>query len=511
LSGAGRPEPPPDPPAGDATAPDSIARNTGFALGVKLTGALFTAGLTLFLVRALGPDDYGVFALALSVGTLILLPSNLGISGATARFIAERRGDASAVSAVVADALRLKIAISAFFSLALVALAGPIADAYGASGLAAPLRILAVALFGQSLLLLYDSVFESLGRVSIYLRVVAVESAAETGASITFVLLGGGAAGAMLGRAAGYAVAGGLGLGLLLRTLGRRILPRVGTSQGHMRKIAGYGSALLVIDGAFTLFSRIDVLLIGAIISVPAVAQFEAPLRLVNFLGYAGLAANTGVAPRVARGAGEPDRAAFESALRYLMLLQGLFLAPLVVWAEPLTELALGPGFEESAEVLRWLAPFTFLLGISPLLAGAVNYLGEARRRVPIAIGALLVNLVIDLALLSEIGVVAGAIGTDVAYTLYVVAHLWICRRLLGTPLRPLLVTLGRTLLAGAVMAAVLLAFGTSEVSVPILLAGGALGAIAYAATLVAIRELQTSELVRVRDRARALLRRPLR
>ena len=38
----------------------------------------------------------------------------------------------------------------------------------------------------------------------------------------------------------------------------------------------------------------------------------------------------------------------------------------------------LGSGYEESVDVLRALAPFAVLVGISPLLARAVNYMGEA-------------------------------------------------------------------------------------------------------------------------------------
>ena len=71
------------------------------------------------------------------------------------------------------------------------------------------------------------------------------------------------------------------------------------------------------------------------------------------------------------------------------MALQGLFIAPLVVWAEPISDLVLGTEYNDSAEVLRAIAPYMFLLAISPVLARGVNYMGEARRRIPIAIGAL--------------------------------------------------------------------------------------------------------------------------
>src|SRR5215212_1936883 len=55
---------------------DSITRNTAFGLATQLTTAAFTAALTLILVRVLGPDEYGVFAIAVGMGTLLVLVSD---------------------------------------------------------------------------------------------------------------------------------------------------------------------------------------------------------------------------------------------------------------------------------------------------------------------------------------------------------------------------------------------------------------------------------------------------
>lgn len=494
------------PHADDPGAAGGIFRNAGFALAVRLMSAAFTAGLTLFLVRRLGPRDYGIFTLALSAGGLALLPSDFGISQAAARYVAEVRGDADAVAKVVADALRLKLVASGAVAVLLVALAGPIASAYQTPALAGPIRILSIGLFGQSLLFLYDGVFEATGRISQYLRVVTVESALEAGLSIGLVLLGGGASGAMAGRAGAYAFGAGFGLVLLGRSLHRRILPGRSSGGGHTRRLATYGSALLIVDGAFTLFSRIDILLIGAILTVPAVARFSAPLMLVGFLGYLGQAVSAGVAPRLASAEGEPDGAAFERALHYLIAFQGMLLAPLIVWAKPITDLLLGPGYGQSAGVLRGLSAFAFLVGISPLLAHAVNYLGEARRRIPIAIAAVLLNAAIDVVLLPEIGVVAGAVGTGIAYAFYASANLLLCRRLLGIALRPLGWTLARVLVAAAGMAGVLALFGTDQVGVPLLVAGTLLGAAGYVGFLLALRVVGPDDLSAVGRRVRGIL-----
>ena len=481
---------------------DSIARNTVFAVAVRLTGAVFTGILTIFLVRYLGPAEYGVFALAMGVGALMTVPADLGISMSAARFVAELRGDSGSVAKVVSDAFRLKLVVGGLSALGLIALAGPIASAYGVPDLAWPLRILAFATFGQSLMLLWATIFEALGRISVYLRVVLAESAVETGLSITIVLFGTGATGAMAGRAAAYAFAAGFGLALITRTIGRSVRPR-GAGHGHARRIAIYGSALVLVDGAFTLFSTIDVLLIGAILSVSAVGLFEAAYRLAGLLYFIGAPVRSAVAPRLTSGGGGPDHEALETALRYMVLVQGVVLAPLIVWAEPLTRIALGTQYLGSVDTLRALAPFALLTAVSPLLAGAANYLGAAARRVPIAIAAVVVNAAIDVALLEEIGIVAAAIGTDVAYALYVGAHLRLCQDVAGLRLRPLVAPFLGSLAAAGGMALVLLIFGTGEIHVALVVVGGALGSAVYVGILVVTRQIRLDELAALGRRLR--------
>jgi O-antigen/teichoic acid export membrane protein len=304
-------------------------------------------------------------------------------------------------------------------------------------------------------------------------------------------------------------------MAMMWRLVGR---PRPAEGEGEelsdvgIRRIAGYAGALLVIEGAFVLFEQIDVLLIGALLSATAAGLFQAPLRLVTFLHYPAYAVAAGVAPRVARHEVEGSSVdPFAGALRGLVLFQAALLAPLVIWADPLVELVLGPDYAKSAEVLRALAPYVFLAGLGPLVSMAVNYLGEARRRLPIAIVAVAVNAGIDVVLIPEIGIVAGAIGTNVAYAIYVPAHLWICRSLLDLPMRPLLVSFAKALVAAAAMAGVLALFGTKDVSLPELLAGGVIGLAVYVGALLVLRELSRDEMrvLWASGRARLLASRP--
>ncbi len=474
----------------DRSQGDSIARNAAFALASQGATAVFTAALTLVLVRVLEPSGYGLFALAISAGTLALLPADFGVAQSTARYIAERRGDVGVVATTLAKGLRLKLVLTTAFTAVLVALAGPIASAYGEPGLADPLRGVFIALLGQSVMLLFMRALVALRRVDVQFRLVFLESAVEFSASIGLVLAVGGATGAAFGRAIGYSFGALLGIFLVWRLFGRSPL-KVGRGGPRYRELAGYATALLVVDGAFALFSQIDVLLLGAILGASSVGIYAAPLRLTTLLHYPGLAAASAVAPRLARHPDDPpDVPALAAGLRFLILLQAAVAVVIAVWATPIVDLLLGPDYEESADVLRALAPLVFLKGLGPLASATINYVGEARRRVPVAIASVIVNVVLLLVLVPDIGVVGAAVSVDVAYALYVGAHIWLCRVTLGLELRPLALTLSRTAVAGASFALVLLAFGAEELS----LLGALAGSLAFVAVLGASREVSIAE-----------------
>lgn len=300
----------------------SVARNTVLALAVQLLTAAFTAALTLVLVRVLDSDGFGILALAVSIGSLLLIPIDFGISHAAARFVAEQRDDREVAPGIVAAALRLKLVASGLVSLALLGLAGTIANAYDEPGLAWPLRAVAITVFFQSLFLFATTIFVASANIAKNLRLQFCESVVETGATLVFVLLGGGAAGAAFGRAAGFAAGGLLALVVLVRFFGRRVVTAP-PDRARMRRLGGYAGALTLVDSGFTVFAQMNVLILGAFTGSAAVGLFAAPQRLLPFVRLPGESLANGVAPQLARSPGrEPNVGAFLTALRLLLIVQ---------------------------------------------------------------------------------------------------------------------------------------------------------------------------------------------
>ena len=485
----------------DADAPptETVRSGTAWGLATQLTTAAGTAVLTLYLVHSLGPQGFGLLALAISVGGLVLEPSDFGISISAARQVAVQHQDPRRVAAIVAEGVRLKLVAGSFVSVALIALAEPIANAYGEPHLAWPVRWIAVTVFFQSLFAYYRGIWGSLRRQSTNFRLVASESLAETTFSIALVVAGAGAAGAAAGRATGYVVGALVAIVVTARALGRTSLPRLRRGSREIRgRIATYARSLFALDLAFAASAQLPPLLIGAFYSATSVAFFQAPARLIVFLGYPGLSLANAIAPRVARDddEGPAELSMFSSSLRWLILFQGVIIAPLVVWATPIVHLLLGDEFAESAEILRVITPYVFFAGITPLVTLSMSYLGEAALRVRISLISVVLEAVTLLILLPTMGVVGAAVSADITAAYFVPVHLLFLSRRWGVSLRPFVVALVRVLLAAGASALLLLALGTGE-TLPIWawVVGLAGFPLIYVGTLVALRAVSIGEL----------------
>ena len=472
------------------------ARNTLLQLCAQVISLACTAGLTLYLVRALGARGYGVYALATSISGLLLYPAYLGLPLAIGRFLADHLGDLQQLRSILRLGLRLQVSVAALVGLALFAAAGLVAHLYGARHLAWPLRWAAVALTGQAVFALLSSAGTSLRRVSVTLFMTIAESITETGCGVLLVVLGAGAAGAMLGKAAGYAAACVIGTYLAFRLLGRsRAGSREPPRQLALGRLTRYAGVMFLVEVSWSAITQIDVILIGLLLSTVAVGSFGAVMRIITILGYLGTAMAAGVAPRLSLAAGSPDVAAFERGLRYLIIVQAAAIAPLVVWATPIVGLLLGPHYPKADQIMRLLAPYALLSGPAALVTLGISYLGEARRRVPVMLSTLALGVVSTYVLLKAIGLLGAALADDVVELAYVLANLWLFVGMVHMPVGRLGLCMLRSLLGAGAMAGVLYLFGTGHLAIWQWVGGAIAALLAYLSVLLLSREVKPAEL----------------
>jgi len=144
------------------------------------------------------------------------------------------------------------------------------------------------------------------------------------------------------------------------------------------------------------------------------------------------------------------------------------------------------------------LSAAAYLGAFAPLVSVSANFLGDAKSRLPLMLGAALLDTGIDIVLIPRIGIVSGAIATGAAYAVMDIGHVMIVRRHVKFPLAPLAVSAVRALLAAVAMAEVLVTIGSNP-SLPVFFAGGAGSVVAFAVMLIVAGELSRSELASMR------------
>jgi PST family polysaccharide transporter len=96
--------------------------------------------VTAIVVRILAPQDFGIYAIALTVHMVVISIGSLGVSGVLVRVDWDVDEVASTVAAI-------GLLTSLAFSLAVLLLAHPLAVALGSAQAAAPIRVMSLSLF----------------------------------------------------------------------------------------------------------------------------------------------------------------------------------------------------------------------------------------------------------------------------------------------------------------------------------------------------------------------------
>ncbi|MCC6832417.1 MAG: oligosaccharide flippase family protein [Thermoleophilia bacterium] len=420
-----------------------VASQTALILGARVVGAISTAVITIVLTRLLGVAGYGDYALALTIATIAGLFASLGVDSATSRWVAEGYNRGEAVWIAVRVGLRLRALLAGVTFGLLFLLAGPIAHLFGHPGLANAVRAATVALCFSAGFSWVSGVFEGL-RSGVMLAVVSlVKAVVEFVVVVGLLVAGFGAVGALLGNAASYAVAVGVGMYAMRSHLVRSEAPSATVSGQELLK---YGIHIWLAGVAWLLFERVDLVLLGAFLDTTAVGLYDAPWRIATILGLLGLSLASAVTPRLASQDAMSAGRLLTKALRVGLVFYILLSVIIAVAARDIIVLLLGEDYARSADVLRILLPYIILIGFAPIVSRALDYLGGAAVRKWIALAAFVVNLALDLVLIPTVGLLGPAIATGVAILVFVAGHLMLVVRQAHLDNRRLLATIARSL-----------------------------------------------------------------
>lgn len=432
-----------------SSAPSGRAARTARAVVLlavaEIVGKLATLAMVVAAARGLPRADFGVFSLALAVGLLASVLPSWGFEATVVQRGSARPGE---LPGLLARLLAMRAAIAGpVLALACVVL---MLRRDGGTALAA--AGVAAAPIAETFTDAYRSVATALQRPA---RAAAGLVAQRIATTLAVFTVGGGLVGLALTFLAGTLL-GTAALAVLVARLGVRPDWRAVDRGGLATLHSASGVAGLHSLASMALF-RIDVLLLGVLAGDAAVGLYAAVYRLLETVLFVAWVVGRAVFPVMAA---DPSAAMLRRGMeRGLAVLAAAF-APygVVLWLRGADVLGLlyGSGFAaDGVAIARWLAPAPLLFGVAYLGAYALLARDSTPRVLLVgSVGALLVNVAANLALVPRLAGTGAALATSLSYAVEALLILPAVRHVTG-PMRwaaPVLPAVLGSLVVGTVL-----------------------------------------------------------
>lgn len=418
------------------TAAAKLVRNT-LANGLgSVAGILVGLALTPFLIHRLGLDAYGVWALALTItfaGGYASL-SDLGIEGATVRYVAESSADRdlAALNRAVCTSLAVFCAIGLVLAPIAVALAHPFVLLFGVPHHLQGAATACFALVGAQLVFelparAFVAVLEGTQQFIVYQSVELGRMLLQTALYVIVVLRGWGItglAGALLFSSLAALVA--YWITVHRAVPGLRANP-FAASRSELARLARFGGGVFALRLVSTIYNQMDKLIVGIALGPRPVGLYEIANRVNLGAATISSASVSAVVPAAASLRREALllRDMFVRGSCYATAVSLPFAVAVLIFARPLLLSWIGPSAAPAAGAVRLFATYEILQMVNNV--GSTMLYGLGRIRFPLIVNttATLANLGLSIALVHPLGFSGVIVGTLVANGLAWPILLW--------------------------------------------------------------------------------------
>jgi len=432
------------PRAGGGDGVRQILSNALFLLLAYALPRIFTVASVVVAARWLGAERFGAYGAAAAFAVILSVVASLGMLPLLVRDIARAPARAGPL---LRGAHRVKAISGTLMLAAAWGLSGPLFA--GRPDARAAALVLALGWVAHAFAENLAAWYQAVERMARWTQASALFGIVSAVVGVALLLVTGSIAAYCAGFVAGWLAA--------LAWLHAGVPPEVrrapagaeGVVRDLLRGVAPFAAAFV----GLTIYSKVDVLLLQRWSSATEVGLYSAAYKAVDVFQALVIVAAGAVYPRLSRAAAAEGGAAYAARRSMEVLLLGAVPAGLALHlvAGPVVALLFGPAYAGSAPALSWLALLLPLLSLT-ILGGYV--LGAAGRMLPVAglYGAgLVVNVVLNRALVPTWGAEGAALARLGSETLLLAGFLEVLRRSSGAgPGRRVLGTsLGAGALAG--------------------------------------------------------------
>jgi O-antigen/teichoic acid export membrane protein len=421
-------------------------RGSTLLLVGRLISIALNVVIQIVIVRYLSKSGYGAFAYVLTIVAVSQTFVTFGMDRAISRFVPiyDERREYNKVFGTIAMALTTVVGLG--FSVVLLAygLQGVLAGTVLSDSDAVTLLLILIFLSPiQAIDTLLMGLFAVYSKPrAIFLRVYVLAPGLRL-AVVGLLILGGND---VFFLAAGYLVAGAVGVGIYAGVLARMLrteglLARLDPArlQIPVREVFRLTLPMLVLDFVYVVLYSSDVILLGHFREASEVAEFTVvqPAARLNELVFSSfLLLFTPAAARLfARVDREGLNELYWRTAVWIAVLSFPVFALTFALADPLTSLLFGARYEESGLFLSLLALGWYFQAAFGFSAATLMVSGKVLHMAVIYALAVVVNLALNLLLIPRYGALGAALGTSltlIAHSLFKQVGLWI-----GTGVRP--------------------------------------------------------------------------
>lgn len=407
--------------------------------GARVVLSLLSILSLPFIVRLLGPADYGDYAVLLSVFSLYMIPVSSGVTEGVQKYVAEERTPHWREHVIrFYFGLGALLAVAGVVLLLAVTWLGVVARVFGSSFTLYFTLLGGLVVLGQFRALAYRTVLGfGLERLSEPLSII--KKVAIVGIGLGLVVAGFGVAGMLAGHLVANALVIVSGGYVIARRIDvRQLLSRLPESFPRRELLSFNGLNILLVLFVMSLF-HVDVIMVRSLLDSRRTGFYNAALALAEYLWFVPLALQTlllhSSASLWSDGRHEKLTELTSKVLRYTVLLVVLLAIGIGTLADRFIPIYYGAQFEVAVIPLLFLLPGTIAFAAARPLQAITQGSGQLKPLVAAAGTSAGINAGLNALLIPAYGLVGAAAATGIGYTSMFVLLVVAARRLGIRPL----------------------------------------------------------------------------
>jgi O-antigen/teichoic acid export membrane protein len=383
---------------------------------------------TIIIASLLGPDNYGLYAIALTAPNLIATFRDWGINTAMTKYSAQYNSEnnIAKIRSIFVSGLLFEIILGLILSIISFTLSGLLANSLSRPSITPLIQIASFFILTSALITAATAAFTGMETMHLNSIMLVIQSIFKTGLIVAFILLGFGTLGAVTGFTLAVLVAGLTGL--LLMWIMYKSLPKPTHSKleimATIKTMFTYGLPLsigAILAGFLAqFFSYILAIYVTGNTGDIAIGNYNVALNFVVLITFFATPVTTMLFPAFSKIDTQKDKDLMKQVYQYSVKYAALVVVPAAMMVMALSQPAIETIFQDKysqAPLFLALLSITYLFSAFGSLStgNLINAQGYTKYMLKLTILSAAVGFPLSFVLISQFGVI-GLIVTSLIY-----------------------------------------------------------------------------------------------